>query len=114
MKPYSQAESERDPRKRLFNRRQSGIRTVMTECIFGRLIRRFPILKDLRTHLKQSHKTILAAVILQNIATEWQEEDVPGEDEVDNEHGDGGREIVGPHRLQGNMVRDQMLRQMPP
>ena len=36
MKPYSQAVSERDPRMRLFNRRLSGLCTVMSKCVFGR------------------------------------------------------------------------------
>ena len=72
---------------------------------------RFPIIKDLSTHLKQSQNTIMATVILQNIATHWKEEDMPGEDEVDDEH---DREVVCLDRLVGNMVRDQMMRQMPP
>ena len=35
IKPYSTQEAGQDRRKRLFNRRLSGARTVMSECIYG-------------------------------------------------------------------------------
>ena len=35
IKPYPTAESAQRPRKRLFNRRLSGLRTVMSENIYG-------------------------------------------------------------------------------
>ena len=35
VKPYTTAEAGRDRTKRLFNRRLSGLRTVMSECLFG-------------------------------------------------------------------------------
>ena len=95
VKPFPEDQSARDPRKRLFNKRLSGLRTVMLENVFGRWCRRFPIIKDLRTFLTQAHKTILATAILQNIATEWNEDDVPGDDEPDDDNhqlveGEGG------------------------
>ena len=33
VKPYSTAESANDPQKRVFNKRLSGLRTVMSECL---------------------------------------------------------------------------------
>ena len=57
----------------------------MTENIFGWWCRRFPIIKDLRTHLTQSQKTIVATAILQNITVAWQEPEVDGEDENDDD-----------------------------
>ena len=36
MKPYTEPEAQRDQRKKLFNRRLSQARTVLTENLFGR------------------------------------------------------------------------------
>ena len=44
--------------------------------------KRFPILKDLRTHLELSQKYILATAILHNIATLWNK-DLPDGDDGD-------------------------------
>ena len=43
--PYSTDEAEVDPTKRLFNLRHCGMRAEATECIFGRLKEKWPILK---------------------------------------------------------------------
>jgi hypothetical protein len=51
VKPYPVDEAGRDASKRLFNQRLSGLRTAMTECIFGVLKRRMPCLNQLRCHL---------------------------------------------------------------
>ena len=51
IKPYPINESSRDRRKRKFNRRLSGLRTVMSECLFGVWKRRWPALKNLRMDL---------------------------------------------------------------
>ena len=48
--PYRTAEALVDPSKALFNRRHSGLRTVMTENIFGVWKRRFPCINFLRCH----------------------------------------------------------------
>ena len=61
----------------------------MTENIFGRWKKRFPILTNLRTHLELSQKIIIATAILHNIATLWNEELPEGEDPDD---GEGGNE----------------------
>ena len=36
MKPFTENEAQRDPRKKLFNKRLSSARTVLTENLFGR------------------------------------------------------------------------------
>ena len=56
IKPYTTAESAQDARKRLFNRRLSGLRTVMSENIYGVWKKRFPILKCMRTDYVLSQK----------------------------------------------------------
>lgn len=68
IKPYLAEEALNDRRKRLFNRRLSGMRTQMTECIYGMWKRRFPILRDLRYFVELSQKVILATAILENMA----------------------------------------------
>ena len=70
VKPYSAAEVNENPR-RTFNRKLSGLRTVMTEDIFGRWKKRFPILCNLRCHLELSQKIIVTTAILENIAHAW-------------------------------------------
>ena len=57
VKQYETADTMNDPRKASFNRKLSAIRTIMTENIFGRWKKRFPILTNLRTHLELSQKT---------------------------------------------------------
>ena len=71
VKPYSAAEVNENPRRRTFNRKLSGLRTVMTEDIFGRWKKRFPILRNLRCHLELSQKIIVTTAILENIAHAW-------------------------------------------
>ena len=72
VKPYSALEVQEDPRRRkAFNRKLSGLRTLMTEDIFGRWKRRFPILRNLRCHLELSQKIIVTTAILENIAHAW-------------------------------------------
>ena len=80
VKPYSAAEVLEDPRRRrTFNRKLSGLRTIMTEDIFGRWKKRFPILRNLRCHLELSQKIIVTTAILENIAHAWNV-DQPDED----------------------------------
>ena len=67
IKPYSTAEAGQDRRKRTFNRRLSGLRTVMSENLYGVWKRRFPILKALRTDFTLSQKIIVATAILFNL-----------------------------------------------
>ena len=70
VKPYSAPEVNENPR-RTFNRKLSGLRTVMTEDIFGCWKKRFPILRNLRCHLELSQKIIVTTAILENIAHAW-------------------------------------------
>ena len=124
VKPYSTAESANDPRKRLFNRRLSGLRTMMSECLFGVWKARFPILKNLRTDFPLSQKIVVATAVLFNIARTWQDEDVGGEE--DEEDGDSDREddvlnnvvvhdAAQAHvRMRGKILRDRLKDEMPP
>ena len=59
IKPYSTAEGAQDPRRRAFNSKLSGVRTVMTENLFGIWKRRCPILKALITDFRLSQKSLL-------------------------------------------------------
>jgi len=68
VKPFSNAEAEVDARKRLFNKRHSGLRTVMTENTFGIMTKRFPILKKMRSHYQNAKETIDATAVLHNIS----------------------------------------------
>jgi len=45
----------------------------MTEDIYGMLKRRFPIIKFMRTNLRNSINIILSTAVLHNIALEWQD-----------------------------------------
>ena len=83
VKPYSKAEVNENPRRRAFNRNLSGLRTVMTENIFGRWKKHFPILRNLRCHLELSQKIIVTTAILENIAHAWNV-DQPQDDDLPN------------------------------
>ena len=84
IKPFPTNDAGQDRRKRLFNRRISGLRTVMSENIYGVWKRRFPIIKALRTHFQLSQKLIVATAILFNMGRIW------GDGEPDDEDGEGG------------------------
>ena len=88
VKPYDTVAAFNDPRKRRFNQSLSAIRTIMTENIFGRWKKRFPILTNLRTHLELSQKIIIATAILHNIATLWNEQLPEGEEDDVEDNGD--------------------------
>ena len=117
VKPYETAEAGNVARKRLFNKRLSSARTVMTENIFGMWKQRFPILRDLRCHLTLSQKIIVATAILENMAREWGEE--PIEDENEEDDGDRDNEDIviidaaENVRRRGQIARDAMLAEMP-
>ena len=91
MTPYPEDQIQNDDNKCLFNVRHSSARCEMTECIYGMLKRRFPILVWMRNKLQNAIKIIMCCVILHNIAIEWNEplpededgpEDIGGEVEV--------------------------------
>ena len=87
MKPYSeaecQAEVERDgtTTRRRFNAKLSGLRTVMSEHHFGRMKKRFPILRQLRCHLGLSQEIIVACTVVYNLLSRWR--DPEPEDQID-------------------------------
>ena len=59
--PYRVAEAAADARKRLFNIRHSGLRTVCTENLFGRMKRRWRILKMMRMKVEWARETIIGS-----------------------------------------------------
>ena len=118
MKPYSTAEAGRERRKRLFNKRLSGLRTVMSENLYGVWKRRFPVLKSLRTHFELSQKIVVATGVLFNIGRFWGD-DTPEEGEEAPEGGDDdqnrqGLNVViqegdpGSVRVRGQVERDRL------
>ena len=124
VKPYSTVESGQDRRKRLFNRRLSGARTVMSEGLYGVWKRRFPILKNMRTHYVLSQKIILSTAILFNMARMWSDNGPEEEEDDSDEDGDGQEEedddgvIVqdaapASIRLRGQVERDRLKDAMP-
>jgi len=77
VKPYTTQESQRDPTKRLFNRRLSGLRTVQSENIYSVWKSKYPCVKHLRSHDGCAKKTVLATIILHNIPIFWDREENP-------------------------------------
>ena len=123
VKPYTTAESANDPQKRLFNRRLSGARTMMSECLFGVWKARFPILKNLRTAFPLSQKIVLATAVLFNIARMWEDEEIDDDeedsDEEEDQDGGGGDQVVvhdeasATVRLRGQLLREKLKDEMP-
>ena len=129
VKPYDTVAAYNDRRKKKFNSALSAIRTIMTENIFGRWKKRFPIITNLRTHLELSQKIIIATAILHNIATLWSDPLPEGEEEDDEEERQREREreeeedqqvevqyALGEVQVRaiGQAERDNMLRQFIP
>ena len=115
MKPFTNNKISNDLRKLLFNRRLSGLQTAMSEYVFGRWVRRFPNIKDLKTFLTQLQKTILATAILQNIAMHWDEDDVGVTDDGahDDKDGGGGGDERGIDARTARQMSRQTLLDMP-
>lgn len=119
MIPYTTAESGADPDKALFNTKLSALRTILTECIFGILKRRWALLQHLPYNMEMSQKFILCAMILHIMSVLWgqlEEEDLniqlpqpaaPGNEEV---HGEIENDHVRRERAQAkrNEVRADM------
>ena len=119
IKPYSTAEGAQDPRRRAFNSKLSGVRTVMTENLFGIWKRRFPILKALRTDFRLSQKIIVATAVLFNIGQMLNDEAPDDEDDDDNQVVDEGSQVVVMEggdpvsvRLRGQAERDWLCDNM--
>ena len=120
IKPYPTNESSNDRRKRLFNRRLSGLRTVMSENLYGVWKRRFPILKNLRMDLEPSQKIIVATAVLFNAARMWNDidPDDEGDDDTDEEDLEIDDMVVydqvpGTARMRGQVERDRLKDSMP-
>lgn len=120
IKPYSNADALDDRRKKLFNARLCGLRTIMTENIFGIWKRRFPILKNMRCHYENAKKIIIATAVLHNIGI-LLSDDWDDDDEEDHEPADLPEYvIVEDHvgnntiRERGQIVRETLCRTMPP
>ena len=119
MMPFSVPDAANCPRKRLFNRRLSGLRTVMSENISGTWKRRFPILKAMRTDLILSQKIVVATGILFNISRMWKDEgpddESDSEDDSDDEERGNSQATVtveegdpGSVRIRGQVERDRL------
>jgi hypothetical protein len=71
MKPFSTAEAEGDPGKRLFKCCLSGLRTVMTKNVLDIWKMRFPILNHIGCHIPLAQDIITATAILHNLLVRW-------------------------------------------
>ena len=87
VKPYSTRDAMDDRRKRLFNIRLSGLRTVMTENVYGIWKQRFPCLRNLRCHYQNAKDTIIATAILHNLAILWGDRLPPDDEQGHPEEG---------------------------
>ena len=114
VKPYPPAETRHSRRKRIFNKKLSGIRTCVTENIFGQWQRMFPYITKMRTHLQTSQNIIVATAILFNMRKEMRE---------DEDRLDWGLAEVGVNigrrpmtdmevRMEGQARRDELLAAM--
>ena len=81
MKPFLTQQARNDPQKRLFNIRLSGLRTEMSEHIFGMWKRQFPILKRMGYHFNRCQQVVLCTAILHNICIDWGKKDLPDDGE---------------------------------
>ena len=123
MKPFPTAEAANCPRKTLFNRRISGLRTVMSENIYGVWKRRFPILKAMRCDLVLSQKIVVATAILFNISRAWRDEGPEDDDDSESEdEGSEGNDQESARveegdptsvRIRGQVARENMTEKMP-
>ena len=74
MTPYPEDQSRADDSKCLYNDCHSQARTEMTECIYGMLKQRFPIVKFIRAKLSNAIKIFQACAVLHNMAVEFRDE----------------------------------------
>jgi len=121
MKPYTTEEAANNRQRKKFNAKLSGMRTMMSECLYGVWKRRFPIIKSLRTDFLLSQKIIIATAVLFNIARILGDEDFEEEDlDEDNEENGAvennlGRDGVGNNeaaiRFRGQVERDRLFQE---
>ena len=104
-----------------------------SECIYGILKKRWPILTSLRNHLPNAMEIILTCCILHNILIKWgleedededeEDENVEGNDDDNDENEDeedNDVEVIDDDldnatiRARGAVVRENMKDNMPP
>ena len=118
IKPYTTAEAANSQRKRVFNSRLSGLRTVMSENMFGIWKRRFPVLKNLRADFNLSQKIIVATAILFNYGQVIDDEPPEEDDDDDDDRDDSSSayqvidEDRGTVRIRGQVQRDRLCNDM--
>ncbi len=128
----TQAEKER---MRLFNGKMSGARTELTECMFGRLVKMFPLLNQLRYFMKDNQVLIMVCLILYNIKRTYiiiddndddymeepdpvpeaqRENQIENQEEEDHpeEEGEEQQRRAVPERDLGLLVRDDLMATM--
>ena len=71
-------------------------------------------MNDLRTHLTQAQKVIMATAILHNMASEFGEEDLDAEEavaEVESQEEEAAAQVIGRarERAEGSLVREAMM-----
>ena len=105
--PFREPEINRAPtqeekdRMRLFNGKMSGARTELTECQFGRLVKMFPILNQLRYFMEENQRLIMACLILFNIKRTYNIMD-----NADDDMEDGDDEVEAQEEAQGEGQED--------
>jgi hypothetical protein len=123
IKPYSNNEAEQNHAKWIFNARLSGLRTVMSENVYGIWKRRFPCLSVMRSHVTLAKKTIYATAILHYLSILWNDA-VPDrdpdiivpeypdviEDDFEIVEDNADAQVI---RLRGQILRDQLSAALP-
>jgi hypothetical protein len=123
MKPYTNAEAGQDASKRLFNKRLCGLRTVMSENVYGVWKKRFPILREMRNWYPLAKEVIIATAILHNIAILWKDEEpvelginvaahLPAAVRNRAPRGRDAGDVIT--RLRGQQLREMLRANMPP
>ena len=126
MTPYSEAESRIDDNKCLFNIQHSSARVEMTENLYEMMKRKFPIVKYIRTKLRNVIRITTAAAILHNMALDCNHE-VPDDHpdcqrfkDIDDEVDELNRPIVLNHlnpverKTRADQIRDNCRLGMDP
>jgi DDE superfamily endonuclease len=122
VKPYPTPEvlADNSGRKRLFNARLCGLRTEMSENVFGIWKRRFPCLRNMRSHYEKAKKMVIATAVLHNLAILLNEDDLEDELEFHEQPPDEQYVIVEDLaepdvvRERGKQLRDTLRDRMPP
>ena len=90
----------------------------MSECVYGRWKKRFPILRQMRTHFELSQKIIVATAILLNIGQLWEDYGLEDEEkDSDSDDGNNGPDAViqdstSNYRVRGQIERDRLVERL--